>query len=220
MLEFFHGLGQNFKHSFSKYWRWHIIAWFLTTFCVLTGFDWYWHTITQGKQTQNILFPAVIIGGVFPIVLPIAILLAGKMLNKRKVVTTGFAMGQAAFLGWLISSIYKFFTGRVEPPFMTLNPVDISRQFQFGFFEHGIFWGWPSSHTTVAFAVAVTVFMLYPKNKIVRYFAILLALYIGIGISTNIHWFSDFLAGAIIGSVIGVVVGKSFKNLIHHRDNL
>jgi membrane-associated phospholipid phosphatase len=26
----------------------------------------------------------------------------------------------------------------------------------------------------------------------------------------TIHWFSDFLAGAIIGTVVGVVVGKSF----------
>jgi len=26
----------------------------------------------------------------------------------------------------------------------------------------------------------------------------------------TIHWFSDFVAGAIIGSVIGTVVGKSF----------
>jgi len=27
----------------------------------------------------------------------------------------------------------------------------------------------------------------------------------------TIHWFSDFLAGAILGSVIGTVVGKSFS---------
>ena len=26
----------------------------------------------------------------------------------------------------------------------------------------------------------------------------------------TIHWFSDFVAGAILGTVIGVVVGKSF----------
>ncbi len=26
----------------------------------------------------------------------------------------------------------------------------------------------------------------------------------------TIHWFSDFVAGAILGSVVGVVVGKCF----------
>jgi membrane-associated phospholipid phosphatase len=36
---------------------------------------------------------------------------------------------------------------------------------------------------------------------------------VGMGVSIRIHWFSEFLAGAIIGSVIGAVVGKSF----HHR---
>jgi hypothetical protein len=36
------------------------------------------------------------------------------------------------------------------------------------------------------------------------------ALYIGVGVSMTIHWFSDFSAGAIIGTAIGAVVGKSF----------
>jgi F0F1-type ATP synthase assembly protein I len=27
----------------------------------------------------------------------------------------------------------------------------------------------------------------------------------------TIHWFSDFLAGAMIGTMIGLVVGKSFS---------
>jgi hypothetical protein len=40
--------------------------------------------------------------------------------------------------------------------------------------------------------------------------AITYALYIGIGVSRTIHWFSDFAAGAIIGSAKGAVVGKSF----------
>lgn len=37
-----------------------------------------------------------------------------------------------------------------------------------------------------------------------------IATYIGIGISVNIHWFSDFAAGAILGSLIGYIVGKTF----------
>jgi len=34
----------------------------------------------------------------------------------------------------------------------------------------------------------------------------------------TIHWFSDFVAGAIIGAVIGAVVGKSFSGA--NRDEL
>ena len=73
-----------------------------------------------------------------------------------------------------------------------------------------MFWGWPSSHTTVAFAMALALWELYPENRLIRYGAILYAFYVGIGVSITIHWFSEFVAGAIIGSVIGVVVGKSF----------
>jgi hypothetical protein len=40
--------------------------------------------------------------------------------------------------------------------------------------------------------------------------ALLYACYVGLGVSMTIHWFSDFVAGAIIGSVVGEVVGKSF----------
>jgi hypothetical protein len=39
---------------------------------------------------------------------------------------------------------------------------------------------------------------------------ILLPLYIGVGVSMTIHWFSDFVAGAMMGTVIGRVVGRSY----------
>jgi hypothetical protein len=54
------------------------------------------------------------------------------------------------------------------------------------------------------------IFMLFPKQRWVGYVAMAYAFYVGIGVSMTIHWFSDFSAGAIIGSVIGVVVGKCF----------
>lgn len=35
-------------------------------------------------------------------------------------------------------------------------------------------------------------------------------LYIGIGVSLSVHWFSEFVAGAIIGAVTGNVVGTEW----------
>jgi membrane-associated phospholipid phosphatase len=58
--------------------------------------------------------------------------------------------------------------------------------------------------------MAVTVFRLFPKQKWLGYLAITYAFYVGFGISMTIHWFSDFVAGALIGTVVGVVVGNSF----------
>ena len=41
--------------------------------------------------------------------------------------------------------------------------------------------------------------------------AVTYALYIGIGVSMTIHWFSDFVAGALIGTIVGVVVVTGFS---------
>ena len=49
---------------------------------------------------------------------------------------------------------------------------------------------------------------LYPKNKPLAVAAGAYALYIGLGVSVSVHWFSDFLAGAILGTLIGVVVAR------------
>ena len=66
-------------------------------------------------------------------------------------------------MGLLISSAYKAVTGRVHPAH-TIGE-DISADFRFGWMRGGVFWGWPSSHTTIAFAMAVTVFTLFPKHR-------------------------------------------------------
>jgi membrane-associated phospholipid phosphatase len=189
---------------------WQVLAVVLTYGIVASGFDWYYYTHTRGALLQSWLFPAAIIGGLVPILLPILLYIVGKARARARLVSTAFAVAQAAILGLAISSFYKVFTGRIPPPFRTNSLVDISNQFHFGFLREGAFWGWPSSHTTVAFAVAVTLFILYAKRPLVQYGALLIALYVGIGVSTNIHWFSEFVAGAIIGSIIGSAVGTSF----------
>ena len=116
--------------------------------------------------------------------------------------------GRLNFIGALVAAAYKAITGRAHPSHGV--GADVSHIFQFGFLRGGVFWGWPSSHTTIAFAMAVTLFRLFPKQRWLGCVAITYALYIGLGVSMTIHWFSDFSAGAIIGTAIGTVVGKSF----------
>jgi membrane-associated phospholipid phosphatase len=119
------------------------------------------------------------------------------------------AVIQAEVIGALVAAAYKAMTGRAHPSHGV--GADISHVFRFGFLRGGVFWGWPSSHTTVAFAMAITIFTLLPKQRWLGYLAITYAFYIGVGVSMTIHWFSDFAAGAIIGTVIGAVVGRSFS---------
>jgi len=51
--------------------------------------------------------------------------------------------------------------------------------------------------------------VLYPKSRWLRCLALGYAFYVGLGVSMTIHWLSDFVAGAMVGAVAGMVVGKS-----------
>ncbi|MDP2705654.1 MAG: phosphatase PAP2 family protein [bacterium] len=189
---------------------WYLLAIALTAVCVFSGFDWFYFESLRNTIFYTWFFPAAILGGLLPIIAPLVIFLFGKIRKNAEIITTAFVLGQAEIIGWLISSFLKAFTGRPEPPHILSGSFDISHVFRFGFWQGGIFWGWPSSHTVVAFAGAAALAIIFSKKRLLKSLIWLYAFYVGFGISFTIHWFSDFLAGAIIGSVIGVVVGKSF----------
>ena len=199
---------------------WHASAIVLTIVIVASGVDWAYYQSTRAELFSELARPALRLGMFIPVLGSLAVLLAGEVARKRRVITTAWALGQAALLAYLITSCYKAITGRRPPPFhghigtLALNGsalTDSSHGFQFGFLKGGIFWGWPSGHTTVAFSMALCLIMLYPKNKALVFCALVYAFYIGFAVSVTIHWFSEFAAGAIIGSVIGITVGRSFR---------
>lgn len=202
-----------------KRWKlvWHLAAVLLTVILVASGFDWRYFLATRSPGLRAWMWPAALIGMFLPICLPLLLLFIGSLARSAKTTLTGWAIGQAELIGALVVVACKAFTGRAHPPHR-IGP-DISQVFHFGFLRGGVFWGWPSSHTTIAFAMALTVFTLFPKQRWLGLPAILYASYIGIGVSMTIHWFSDFVAGVIIGSVIGTVVGKCFRETLNteHR---
>jgi membrane-associated phospholipid phosphatase len=187
---------------------WHGIAIFLTFLLVTSGSDWRYFLSTRDPNLRLWMFPAVVIGGLLPIALPLTLLALGGLARSPRTRLTAWAVGQAELIGALVAAGYKAITGRAHPSH-GVGP-DLSHIFRFGLLRGGVFWGWPSSHTTIAFAMAAALFSLCPKQKWVGYAAFTYAFYVGIGVSMTIHWFSDFAAGAIIGTVIGVVVGKNF----------
>jgi membrane-associated phospholipid phosphatase len=199
---------------------WHAAAIAWTIVIVTSGGDWAYYRWTRPGAFFVLARPALGLGMLMPVLWPLALLVSGVALKNRRLITTAWALGQAALLAYLITSCYKAITGRRPPPFhghfgtLALDGTaltDSSHGFQFGFLKGGIFWGWPSGHTTVAFSMALCLIILYPKNKIIVFCALVYAFYIGLAVSVTIHWFSEFAAGAIIGSVIGMTVGRSFK---------
>ena len=188
---------------------WHLLFIALTFILVRSGFDWWYFSATRSPVLREWMFPSAPIGGLVPLVLPLTLVLSGFATLQARTARTGWAIGQAVLIGSLVSSAYKAVTGRVHPALHDVG-TDISHDFRFGFLRGGMFWGWPSSHTTIAFAMAATVFTLFPKQRWLGWLAMAYAFYIGLGVSMTIHWCSDFMAGAILGTVIGTVVGKSF----------
>lgn len=187
---------------------WHIIAIILTFLLVTGGLDWAYFCSTRNHELLSWMWPAAVIGQLMPIVLPIYLLIIGSTINNAAITRMAWAVGQAALIGLLVASTYKAFTGRPHPP--RDLAADTSHVFHFGFLQGGVFWGWPSSHTATAFAVSATLFILLPQKRWLGIMAVAYAFYIGLGVSMTIHWLSDFVAGAIIGTVIGITVGKSY----------
>lgn len=194
---------------------WHAFAAGLTIILVLSGADWMFFEITRSNLFHPLIWAAGIGGFFTPVLIPLALYLWGEFRSRRDLMDMGAAAGQAAILAYLISIMYKAVTGRVEPEFLTtFNMIDNSRDFNFGFLEYGVFWGWPSSHTAVAFASSFAIVYL-THNRAACIFAILYALFIGAGAAIGFHWLSDVLAGAIIGTLVGIVVARSFAKTIH-----
>ncbi len=202
--------------------KWHLSAIVITFIAVISGFDWQYYLFSQKHNLiLSIMLPAVFLGFLIPIIVPIFLLIKGR--KNLRIKNSAYAVIQAEFLAWAISSLYKAFSGRIHPELVEKNVLDIgtvfltgvkdiSREFNFGFWREGIFWGWPSSHTTVVFALVFALVTLFPESKKLRYSLLIYAFYIGIGVSLSIHWFSDFAAGAIIGTLIGISVGRVFMN--------
>lgn len=188
----------------------HFLAITLTVVILKSGLDWYYFLAVRDPLLNSIFLPALAIGFVLPIIIPFVFIIKGYLKKDNKASVLGWCLGQAALAGWIISSTYKAFTGRVQPNLLDLVN-DSSNSFQFGFWEHGIFWGWPSSHTTVAFAMVFALISMYPKHKMLTTLSIIYALYIGIGVSFSVHWFSEFVSGLIIGTVIGLTIGDKYS---------
>jgi membrane-associated phospholipid phosphatase len=179
MKLFFATLPRNIIECFKgRMLLWHLTAIILSIVLVVSGLDWQYFLGTRFRTLWSLFFPAVPIGGLLPIALPLILLVSGAIIRAHPAHGDG---------------------------------TDLTHVFKFGLLRGGVFWGWPSSHTTIAFAMAVTVFKLYPKQKWLGYLAITYAFYIGLGVSITIHWLSDFVAGALIGSAIGIVVATCFS---------
>ncbi|MHA2168851.1 MAG: phosphatase PAP2 family protein [Candidatus Kariarchaeaceae archaeon] len=236
--EYIRGFMLHLKTSFITTIRWpwlvfHLLSIFISILLVLGGIDWSFFLFYHGhKILQIALFPAVVIGGITPLIVPPIIYLYAKRENKPYLEPLAYALTQAAVVATIWIAIYKAITGRLQPELFEGFDEDYSNNFAFGFLRRGVFHGWPSTHTTVAWALAVVFFYYRPRTdllvtntdddfpKFLKYqkYSFIYAFYIGFGVSSNIHWLSDAVAGALIGFSVGMAVNRTFEQYWDKND--
>ena len=189
----------------------HLTACGLTFVIIRSGFDWFYFQSTRGNFIQILFFPSIFIGYITPFFLPGVFYVIGLRRNNYKILNVAFATGQTTLISFIIFATYKGITGRAPPPLTYSSGLpDTSSVFHFGLLHNSIVWGWPSGHAMWACAMATTLWVLYPNHKVIKHFSLLYALYISLGMSVNLHWLSDVVAGAFIGVATGLTVGRSF----------
>lgn len=115
----------------------------------------------------------------------------------------------AVTISWLIAHFIKYLFPTVRP--FLVNGADV------GVFFAPTDSAFPSGHTTQAFALAVTIFL---HDKKIGWVYLICALLIGIfRIIANVHYPIDILGGALLGTLVAMVIEKIhlFKLLTFSR---
>jgi hypothetical protein len=205
----------------------HLLAIGLTAACVVSGLDWQYFVFVSTYVPQAFLFIADIAGFLVPIILPVALILFARYTKKMHagknavgtgdVRNVGLHLGKAVVYAFCVSLFYKALSGRTSPPHhhgdgaQVGTLADTSADFHLGFMQGEMLGGWPSSHTTIACAMAAVVVASFPKRRIVHVAAYAYAAFIALGVSFGFHWLSEIVAGALIGTVVGREVMRGNK---------
>lgn len=160
--------------------------------------------------------PVGITGGLGPLATGAGLYLAGRMDSDPRTYGAGFAVLQSMIVSVSYISLLKAITGRPHPDHETYDDMRaLSREFNFGFGEKGIFWGWPSGHTGATMATLSTLWAYYPEKAWLRWGGYAFMAYTIAGVSAigqgRMHWFSDAIAASLMCYPIGTAIGKDFR---------
>ena len=165
----------------------------------------------ENQLTYGIAFmPGMMMGSFFPILIPgyTYLISENKTLNN-----TGAVAAQATAIAFLYNNILKAISGR-EHPKANKNTGEMSRDFRWGFFRRGVFYGWPSGHSMTNAALAFSIASYHRDNPWIVAGSGIYTLYIAtsmfLGAKGEAHWFSDAASGTLMGASIGWYIGSVF----------
>ena len=121
---------------------------------------------------------------------------------------------QATAIAFLYNNILKAATGRAHPD-EEKNSRALSRDCKWGFGRRGVFYGWPSGHSMTNSALALSIASYRRDDPAIVAGCSLYAGYVAtsmvLGAKGHAHWFSDAVAGTLMGASIGWSVGSAFR---------
>lgn len=212
------GLWQNTKDSFTGRNAFlHLGGAALTPLIIKSGLDADVNDTFDNREIYPLRFPGVIAGYVAPFALGLPFYIHGEMNNNTESIRASYAVLHSTIITLTYVSLLKSLTGRPNPNNKSSRDMrDQSERFNFGFMNRGIYWGWPSGHMATTMALASTMTHFYPEKTWVKWAAYGTSAYMFYVVSSydrgQMHWFSDAVAGGLMGYAIGSTVGSNFRS--------
>lgn len=162
------------------------------------------------------------IGWGAPVAVPLALYLGGLAGDASELATAGAAALQAAAVQAVVVTALKWLTDRAGP-YPNGDPAqerhrglfhgsNSPRTFNWNPFDFAGGMHWPSGHTAGNIAIVSALVAFYPDEPWIAAVGYPAVLAIAVGmLEGDYHWFSDVVAGALMGHAIGWVIGKHFR---------
>ena len=172
----------------------------------------------------NAARPVIRIAMYFPFVISGSLYAYGKLNKDNEAVGASFAVLQSSLIALGYNSLLKAITGRPHPDWRNSNDMkSLSKTFRFGFMRGGVFWGWPSGHTSSTMAVVSALTNFYPDKTWLKIAGYSYVAYMIFAVSSlnrgGMHWFSDAIAAAFMSYAIGSTVGKYYRSQFKKSSN-
>ncbi|HEX2869345.1 MAG TPA: phosphatase PAP2 family protein [Ignavibacteriales bacterium] len=223
-IRIYSGLGENIVNSFKGNNLYlHAAGIVSTALIVTTGSDYYvFKYFNEHPAYGNAARPVIHFAQYFPFAVMGSLYAYGKLNTDQEAVAASFAVLQSSALALVYNSLLKAVTGRPHPNWREESDMEgLSKTFRFGFLRGGIFWGWPSGHTSSTMAVVSALTSFYPDKTWLKIVGYGYTAYMMFGVSSlnrgGMHWFSDAVAAAFMSYAIGSTVGKYYRSQFENR---
>jgi len=223
-LNLFGNFGNNILDSFKgKNIYLHLTAIASTALLVTTDVDYnVEHYFNQHEEYGNWARPILYTGMYLPFVAGGGLFAYAKIKNDNEALGASFAILQASLIEFMYNSTLKAITGRPGPDWRHNEDMkSLSKTFRFGFLRGGIYWGWPSGHTSTTMAVVSALTNYYPNATWLKIAGYSWVAYTMFGVSSvgrgGMHWLSDAVAGALMSYAVGSTVGKYYRKVYNSQ---